>query len=155
MSLTISSRDRARLLRLAASSPEEVCGLLLGSAGRIEEVRVCGNVAADPATAFEIDPAELLAAWRAVRVGGPAVIGHFHSHPNGSTRPSERDAAAASPDGQVWLIVAGGAIGAWRAVADGAVHGKFSPIQLVSPPDGCTTQPASSEEPDTLAPESP
>ena len=128
---TISSDILGRIAAETKADPHrEICGLLLGREGTIEEARACRNVAADPATRFEIDPAALLAAHRAARSGGRAVIGCYHSHPSGSARPSPRDAADAAPDGSLWLIASATAITAWCAVADGAIHGRFVPVGL-------------------------
>lgn len=70
------------------------------------EARACANVAPDPLRHFEIDPAALIAAHRASRAGGLAVLGYFHSHPNGLARPSATDARAAAGDGRIWAILA-------------------------------------------------
>jgi desampylase len=115
MSVTISSLARDRIVALAAADDGEICGLLLGQAGRIEAIAPAANVAADPARHFELDPAVLIAAHRAARSGGPKVIGHYHSHPSGVAIPSATDAACAMPDGTLWLIVAGEAVRLWRA----------------------------------------
>lgn len=125
----------------AATVPgREVCGLLLGATAtdgsvRIDAAQPCANVAADPATAFEIDPAALIAAHRAARHGGPAVIGCYHSHPRGPARPSPRDAAQAAGDGQIWLILPGGGgqddsalPGAWRTLPGGFVPVVLTPF---------------------------
>ncbi|EZP51501.1 M67 family metallopeptidase [Sphingomonas sp. RIT328] len=121
--------DRIRC-EAAACPDAEVCGLLFGDDAAITAIRPCRNVAADPARWFEIDPAALLAAHRAARGGGPRLIGHYHSHPSGIARPSPRDAASAPPDGALWLIVAGGTVRGWRAVAGGPVEGRFAPVPL-------------------------
>lgn len=113
----------------------EACGLLLGTGDRIEAATMAANVAADPARRFEIDPAHLIAAHRAARGGGAAILGYWHSHPSGLAEPSATDAAMADPDGRVWAIVAGGAIRWFRAVPDGALHGRFDPIAAVFDPD--------------------
>ena len=114
MAVSISRALRAELLALAAAEPDrEVCGLLFGGAARIESIRPCVNVSASPADSFEIDPAALIAAHKAERAGGPNVVGCYHSHPNGLCEPSARDAASAV-EGQLWLIVSSGEIGAWR-----------------------------------------
>ena len=121
MSVTISSELLVWLGAVAGSSPDaEVCGLLFGTAGRIEAAEECANVAADPARTFEIDPAALFAAHRRARSGGLAVVGHYHSHPSGLPVPSPRDAAQAMGDGAVWVILGGGAARAWRSVEVGA-----------------------------------
>ena len=89
--------------------------MLLGAAGRIDAVRPAANVAPDPSRHFELDPAVLIAAHRAARDAGPAVIGHYHSHPSGVAVPSATDAACAAPDGTLWLIVAGDVARLWIA----------------------------------------
>ena len=127
----ISSRLLARIVAEAAVDPTvEACGLLLGEGDCVTAIERCRNVAADPRARFEIDPAALLAAHRRARAGGDAVIGCYHSHPTGRAEPSPRDAADAAPDGSVWLIAAGGAVTAWRAVPDGVLHGRFAPVAL-------------------------
>jgi len=130
MELTIS---RALLDEIRAHAAEdagrEVCGLLLGAGNAVSAVRRCANVAAEPERRFEIDPAALIAAHRAARGGGAAPIGHYHSHPSGAAIPSACDAAMADP-GSFWLIVAGDAIGCWRAVPGGPVENMFAPVIL-------------------------
>ncbi len=117
MSVTISSEVLTQLIAAAEASPDaEICGLLLGAAGRIVAAKACANVAADPARTFEIDPRALFAAHRRARSGGLAVVGHYHSHPSGLPIPSARDAAQAMGDGAVWVILGGGAARAWRSV---------------------------------------
>ena len=131
MELTISSLLLDEMLQAAAASPQvEICGLLLGQGATVEAIRPCGNVAADPRDSFEIDPVALIAAHRAARDGGPRLIGHYHSHPVGTTTPSARDAAAAQP-GTYWIIIAGGELRCWLAAADG----RFDPVACVAPPN--------------------
>ena len=115
MTLQISSTLLERLLSEAAGSPDrEVCGLLFGTAERIEAVLECRNVAADPSRHFEIDPTALFAAIRTERAGGPQLVGYWHSHPGGDVEPSASDLEGASDDGKIWLIVAGDDVAAWR-----------------------------------------
>lgn len=131
MKLQISSTDRQFLLDAAAASPDrEVCGLLLGQPGRVQELVPADNVASDPARSFEIDPAILLASHRSARGDGRRVIGHWHSHPNGQLDPSRRDAARATDNGQIWLIIAGGSIGAWVAETRSAGPAAFRPVPI-------------------------
>ncbi|WP_233130821.1 M67 family metallopeptidase [Sphingomonas jeddahensis] len=112
----------------------EVCGLLLGQRSQVEAIAPCANVHTTPATHFELDPAALFRALRAARGGGSRVIGHYHSHPSGDALPSITDAASAPPDGAFWLIAASSDLTAWRAVHDGAVHGRFDPVTLAIAP---------------------
>lgn len=131
MGLRISSAVLRRIVGEAdASAGREVCGLLFGTAERIEDALSCRNVASDPASAFEIDPARLIAAHRAARAGGPPILGCYHSHPGGPPLPSARDAAAAAPDGAIWIIVAGRNTGCYRAVEEGRYHGRFDAVAL-------------------------
>jgi desampylase len=131
MIVSLSSELRARLVTWAEEVPDrEVCGLLFGAPGRIDDIQQTDNISSSLEDEFEVDPECLISAHRAARQGGPAVIGCFHSHPGGTANPSPRDAASAPPDGSIWLIVAGRDVSAWRAVAAGAVHGRFDPVDL-------------------------
>ncbi|WP_174273466.1 M67 family metallopeptidase [Sphingomonas bacterium] len=114
----ISAALIARLIGEAAAAPDrEICGLLFGTPTDIAEARRARNVAPSPAERFEIDPTMLLSAHRAARVGGPKIVGCYHSHPSGSAIPSERDRAAAEP-GTLWLIIARGVARLWLAGDD-------------------------------------
>ena len=115
MGYKISSTLLGGLLADAKNAPDrEVCGLLFGTQGRIADAEATANVAADPARSFEIDPAALFAAHRRARAGGPAIVGHYHSHPSGAAVPSARDAAQAMGDGALWLILTAGEGRLWR-----------------------------------------
>jgi proteasome lid subunit RPN8/RPN11 len=132
MTVRISRALLDRIFAEAGASPDrEICGLLFGAAAAIVEARAAVNVAADPSRRFEIDPAALFAAIRAERAGGPALVGHYHSHPTGVAEPSACDAAAAQDAGRLWLIVAGSRATLWRAVPKGSVQGAFEPVRLV------------------------
>lgn len=118
--MDILRKIETRLLALtAAGHPREVCGILLGRSGLIEEVRQCANVHPCPETHFEIDPQTLIDAHRAARRGGPEVIGYWHSHPSGTPEPSAADRANATGDGRAWAIVGEGKVGWWRDGEDG------------------------------------
>lgn len=136
MIMTITREAEAAMVAAAADSgARECCGLLLGRPGHVAKVVPAANVATTPERAFEIDPATLLRVHRDARGAGQQVIGHYHSHPDGKTEPSPRDAARATENGQIWLIIAGGAVSGWQAVAsdfDGSpLHGRFHPVTLV------------------------
>lgn len=138
VSVRISTELLARLFAQTAASPTiEVCGLLFGDDEEIAAAQPCRNVAADPACRFEIDPAALIAAWRAARAKGRHLIGCYHSHPSGTPEPSMHDAANAAADGWLWLILTSDRVLAWRAVEAGERHGRFDPTPLVIAPRGC------------------
>ncbi|WP_347303302.1 M67 family metallopeptidase [Croceibacterium sp. TMG7-5b_MA50] len=115
MGWTVTSDAVAVMLREApAALPRECCGLLLGHGAAIARAVPTANVADDPWRGFEIDPAALIAAYRAERGGGPQLLGYYHSHPTGDARPSATDRAMAAGDGRVWAIIAAGAVCWWR-----------------------------------------
>ena len=92
---------------------------------------MAANVATDPSQHFEIDAAVLIATEKQARQGGPSILGYFHSHPNGLTRPSKQDADGAADDGRVWLIIADGGISAWLPTTDDANPVGFEHAELL------------------------
>lgn len=93
-------------LRLMASHaqsvcPMECCGALIGhdlNQGDREVTQVvpipnCRRD--DPRHGFDMAPEALLQAERAARASGCAVVGIYHSHPDGGSCPSARDRAGA------------------------------------------------------------
>ena len=116
--ITPASLD-AIFTQAAEAHPHECCGLLLGEGGRITHAHPTANVHPDPATHFEIDPAALIAAYKAEREGGPRILGYYHSHPNGRAEPSPTDRASAAHDGKVWAIAANGQVRFFRDGEDG------------------------------------
>lgn len=122
-----SSAAEAVLAHARAERPREACGLLVGMSGHVARTVPADNVAARPHAIFEIDPATLLRVHREVRATGEAVLGHYHSHPNGRGEPSRADAARAVSDGQVWVIAANDALTAWIMGAEG-----FAAVELVT-----------------------
>ena len=103
----------------ALAYPLEACGLLLGTADRIDRSVPASNVHPPPRTHFEIDPAALVAAHKAARGGGPQIVGYWHSHPTGTPAPSATDRASSSGDGRVWAIVASDQVTFWRDLPGG------------------------------------
>jgi proteasome lid subunit RPN8/RPN11 len=97
--LEITPEQSQRLDELASSSyPEECCGVLLGRAGSVTSIWPTPNVHPGPRSRrFAIDPRELLRVHKSARDAGIEVIGYYHSHPDGTARPSKTDLAAAVP----------------------------------------------------------
>jgi proteasome lid subunit RPN8/RPN11 len=133
MELALSSQQQRQLLDWAAeAAPKECCGLLFGENGVVERLELATNVATDPTMNFELDPKSLIGAEKAARAGTLPILGYFHSHPNGDCSPSATDAAQASPDGRIWLIVASEEMTAWQAVENGRIHGRFQPVPVLT-----------------------
>jgi proteasome lid subunit RPN8/RPN11 len=94
--------------------PREVCGVLAGrrrsvdgeSDGPDSVVRVerVPNVAADPRSEYELDPAATVETIDALEAEGSDVVGFYHSHPESDPTPSPTDEARASWVGYVYLL---------------------------------------------------
>jgi proteasome lid subunit RPN8/RPN11 len=87
--------------------PRECCGLIegvrTGDAVHAIALHSIHNVSPH-ADCFEIDPAAHLRLRRVAREAGRAIVGCYHSHPNGRPSPSPRDLAGEVDF--VWLIAA-------------------------------------------------
>lgn len=91
--------------------PDEGCGLLVGrhtgAALLITDVADSANVAEPPRRdRFEVDPAVRFALMRRLRGSDLAIVGHWHSHPDGPAAPSARDQAMVFEPELLWVIVA-------------------------------------------------
>lgn len=111
----------AILAEARAAEPRECCGLLFGSDAAVTGHRPAANVHLSPLRHFEIDPQALIDAHRAMRQGGPRLVGYYHSHPEGLPAPSATDRAQAAGDGMIWAIAGEGRVTLWRAGEDGMV----------------------------------
>ena len=128
-----------------AAYPAECCGLIEGAADRDMAKALALHPARNIATRrdrFEIHPEDHFAALRAARANGHAIIGCYHSHPDGLAQPSETDRAGGGEENFIWLIAA-------LAQADGPIAvaafvysaACFLPVGLSSPvgPDFVTS----------------
>jgi proteasome lid subunit RPN8/RPN11 len=109
--LHLPSNAKRSIERAAiASTPNECCGILVGRIHRrvraVEQVVMAENVSqGDRTRGYEIDPQTAFDTIRAARKDDRQVIGFFHSHPDGSQTPSQRDIREAWPQ-KSYLIVA-------------------------------------------------
>lgn len=71
--------------------PEECVGLLFGSGACATRHVPLTNTAETPRTRFFADPTELLRALSGADEHGEALLGLYHSHPDGPSTPSETD----------------------------------------------------------------
>ena len=124
--LTLSAQHRNQLLAAArVAHPEECCGVLLGRSSDVaetivEQVVPAPNVSpVDRRREYVIDPEALLAAWHQARAEGWAVVGFYHSHPDGSHRPSRRDREDAWPDVSYLIVPSHGEMASWRRGSGG------------------------------------
>ncbi len=118
--------------------PEEACGLLVGRTGsdglcRVSTVERSANVAEPPRTRrFEVDPRLRLRLERTLRGGPDAVVGVYHSHPDGVAEPSATDLSMVFEPDLVWVITAvgGGKAGPTRAFRAKADRSAFLPVEI-------------------------
>ncbi|MFC6613914.1 desampylase [Halopenitus salinus] len=113
---------------------EEVCGVLAGTfergadaESRVVRTRPADNAAETPATRYRIDPEELFEIVEAIEAAGREVVGFYHSHPTGPTRPSGTDVARATWTDRSYVICALDGrpfVGSWRWRGD---EGRFEP----------------------------
>lgn len=109
--------------------PNECCGLLIGAAARIERAAPARNLRPRP-DRYLIDPADHCAALRAARAAGLEVVGAYHSHPDGTLRPSAVDCREASYAEFIYAIVAPEAGGRGRVAAFRLRSDGFDEIRL-------------------------
>ena len=87
-----------------SESPNECCGLLVGTASRIDDAVRAANVLASRSR-YELDPQTHVETNRRLRGTPRHVVGVYHSHPRSPAVPSPRDLTEAYYPEFVWLIV--------------------------------------------------
>lgn len=130
--------ERALIEAARAALPEEACGVLFGrDAGGAVHVAAAlplANRAALPATAFRIDPADLVTARRRAAPDGD-LIGFFHSHPASPAEPSASDLReAAGWPGYLHAIVGAPAPGRAELRLYRVGAGAWTPLELERQP---------------------
>jgi proteasome lid subunit RPN8/RPN11 len=103
----------------AETYPNECCGALIASAGRIVEAcRLPNATAAGARRRFRISPSDYRLAEQRAREKQGALAGFYHSHPDHPARPSQHDLEQAWPN-LTYVIIAvdagvPGDIASWR-----------------------------------------
>ena len=122
--------------------PRECCGVLIGRCigddawveGTVDARNIAEN---DRRRNYQIDWHTLLTTARSVRHEPEQIVGFYHSHPDGSIRPSERDRREAWLDHSYVILSMGEGrcltITSWRVRHQ---SGAFEPEPLVVEPDG-------------------
>ncbi|MCR6632570.1 MAG: M67 family metallopeptidase [Magnetospirillum sp.] len=144
----------AQLLKQAvdaaeAAFPAEACGLIVGR-GKGQLVRVtrvvpAANLLAATGDRFELDPAARLKLEKELREAGgkDRIVGHYHSHTDGTAEPSATDRAMAFEPDLAWVIVGvlDGQAVLTQAHRLDAKRGAFRPVPLQNPEKSACAQP--------------
>jgi proteasome lid subunit RPN8/RPN11 len=95
-----------RLLYAAQQAASaEICGLIGARAGIPGHCYPVANIAAEPASRYEMDPKGQIDALRLMRERGEELFAIYHSHPSSPAVPSAIDRDAASYPDALYLIV--------------------------------------------------
>lgn len=110
MKLILPHALQARIEALARDAfPAECCGLMEGvadsGAAQVFALHPARNIAS-ASDRFEIHPEDHFQALRTARANGRAIVGCYHSHPNGIPQPSETDREGGGEENFIWLIAA-------------------------------------------------
>jgi len=120
----------AVIAHLASVYPMEGCGLLAGEDGRVQSYYPIDN-RLKSATAFEMEPAQLIAAFMAFEGAGHRLLAIYHSHPNGPALPSATDIVQANYPEAVQIIVSFEEPDTPQVGAFQIVDGRVSPVTLI------------------------
>ena len=86
--------------------PMEACGFLLGTNGNtkiVQASKIAKNMSPEP-NRYTIDPLEYYTLEQSLEGSSSTILGFYHSHPNGSTKPSSIDRKQAW-EGYSYVIV--------------------------------------------------
>lgn len=100
-----NAQAKAIIDHARAAAPHEACGLIGGTDGRAVEVVPVENVAATPATNYELDPAQQANVMSRFYKDGLDLVAIYHAHPTTPPVPSQTDIRSAAYPDAVYLIV--------------------------------------------------
>jgi proteasome lid subunit RPN8/RPN11 len=98
------SQYEAMILQLRTAYPLEACGLMAGLNDRVIRLYPVSNIKQSP-VAYEMDPAEQLAAIIDLEERGWELLAIYHSHPQGPQVPSATDIDQAYYPETAYIIV--------------------------------------------------
>src|ERR1700678_1723210 len=96
---------RAMIEHARRETRPECCALRAGSGYKITHAYPAKNVAANPATSYEVSTKEIVNLTRQIRETGLELLGIYHSHPNENEEPSETDISAVGYPDLAYFII--------------------------------------------------
>lgn len=104
--IQLSRKLTTQLLHLAQISPDaEVCGLIGAQDGVPVSCYPIANTDPNPATRFQLDAKQHIAAFKQMRDNNEELFAIYHSHPSAPAEPSATDIAMASYPEALYLII--------------------------------------------------
>lgn len=104
--IQLSRKITTQLLHQAQISPEaEVCGLIGGKDGIAINCYPIKNTAPNPASRFQLDAKQHIAAFKQMRNNGEELFAIYHSHPSAPAEPSATDLDMAEYPEALYLII--------------------------------------------------
>ena len=120
-----------RILTQAQQQPEtETCGLLSARDGDVSAYYPVKNIAADPASRFEMEPQHQIAAMKSMRENNEQLFAVVHSHPHSPAAPSAADVAEYGYPDAYYLIVSLNVKGVLEIRGFRQVDGEMRPVEL-------------------------
>ena len=86
-------------------TPNETCGIIAGKEGRALKIYELRNVDPDPRIRYNVDPNELLHAFREMEGLGWEHLAIYHSHPASPAFPSPTDIARAFYPDAIYVLI--------------------------------------------------
>lgn len=117
------------MAHLQSVYPLEGCGLMGGADGRVLQHYPVDNRLNSP-SAFELEPAQLVAAMMNMEDRGLTLTAVYHSHPNGPAVPSPTDVRQANYPEAMQIIVSFEVPDQPEAAAFRIADGRISPAIL-------------------------
>ena len=121
-----------RILAQAQQQPEtETCGLLGARNGEATHYYPVKNIAADPATRFEMDPQQQIDVMKTLRENDEQLLAVVHSHPHSPPVPSAADMKEFGYPDAYYLIVSLNVKGVLEMRAYKLMDGSMQRIDLL------------------------
>lgn len=120
-----------QLLHYAQINPEkEVCGLISGKRGVLQQCHPISNRAEQPQQRFAMDDTQLVNTLRQIREQNEQLLAIFHSHPSAPAEPSITDIKEDQYPDVMKLIISLNTDGVLEMQAFYTRNGEIEPVEL-------------------------
>lgn len=112
------------------NSEQEICGLISGKQGVLQQCYPVGNTATHPEHRFIMDEKQLVDTLRQIRENDQELLAIFHSHPTAPAEPSITDIAEDQYPDVMKLIISLNTDGVLEMRAFYTRNGEIEPVEL-------------------------